>query len=128
MEDLIFFLVTFVVIFLVYLTNYFIKRKKEILDKSKELDLLIYWFKLKRKELNSERLMLVFTLINSLIISGTATVCTVFDISYVWQIAIGFVMVLSLMYVSYGIIGKTLKKKRGKTNGKYSKNRKKVAR
>lgn len=128
MEDLLFFVVTFTITFMVFLVNYFIKRKKDTLKESKEITLLVYWFKLKRKEINSDTLMLVFTLVNSLIISLTATVCTIYDINYIWQIAIGFVMVLSLMYLSYGIIGITIKKRRGKNNGKHSKNRKKMAR
>ena len=128
MENLMFFLITFIIFFIIFLISYFIKRKKGIIGEAKELNLLIYWFKLKRKDLDSDKLVLIFTIINSLIISITATVCTMVKLNYVWQILIGFFMVMSLMYLSYAVVGKIILMKRGRKNGKYSKNRKKMAR
>ncbi|MDD2238702.1 MAG: hypothetical protein PHH51_02310 [Bacilli bacterium] len=122
MENLMFFLITFIIFFIIFLISYFIKRKKGTIGEAKELNLLIYWFKLKRNDLDNDRLVLIFTIINSLIISITATVCTMVKINYVWQILIGFVMVMSLMYISYAIVGKIILMKRGRKNGKHSKN------
>ena len=127
MENLMFFLIVFIIFFLIFLINFFIKKQKGTLKEAKEFNLLIYWFKLKRKDLDIEKLGLIFTLVNSLIISLTATICTMVNDNYIWQLLIGFVMVMSLMYISYGIIGKIVLMKRGRENGKYSKNWKKVA-
>ncbi len=122
MENLMFFLIVFIIFFLIFLINFFIKKQKGTLKEAKEFNLLIYWFKLKRKDLDIEKLGLIFTLVNSLIISLTATICTMVNDNYIWQLLIGFVMVMSLMYISYGIIGKIVLMKRGRENGKYSKN------
>lgn len=122
MENLMFFLIVFIIFFLIFLINFFIKKQKGTLKEAKEFNLLIYWFKLKRKDLDIEKLGLIFALVNSLIISLTATICTMVNDNYIWQLLIGFVMVMSLMYISYGIIGKIVLMKRGRENGKYSKN------
>ena len=112
MEDLVIFLLSFVVIFIVYLIIYFIRRKKGTLYKMKEFELLMGKFRLKKKDLNFERLALVFALINSLIISITGTVSTMNDFGYIWELAIAFVMLMGLIYVSYTLLGRYLVKKK----------------
>lgn len=116
MEDLMFFLISFVVIFGILLINYFIKKKKGNLESSKEFLLLKSKFKLTKKDIDVEKLGLIFALVNSLIISITGTFTTMLDVDYIWQIAIGFVMLMILIYLSYGAVGKILLKRR--KNGK----------
>lgn len=112
MEDLMFFLITFVFIFGVLLINYFYKKHKCKLNLSKEFKFLKIKYKLSKKDLDVEKLSLVFVLINSLIISSTATITTMIDMDYIWQIAIGFLILVIKIYLIYGLIGKILIKRK----------------
>ncbi len=112
MEDLMFFLITFVIIFIILLINYYMKKRKNTLNKSREFILLKTKFKLTKKDINEEKLGLIFVLVNSLIISLTSLVTTIIDVNYIWQLAIGFVMLIILIYVIYGLIGKILSRKK----------------
>ena len=110
MESLLVFMITFVIIFSVYLVLYFIRRKKGTLYKTKDIELLTSKFKLKKKDLNLNKVCLITSLINSLIISITGTICTMIDLGYIWQLAVGFVMLMGLIYVTYTILGRILVK------------------
>ena len=108
MEDLFIFLVSFLIIFIVYLVIYFIKRKRHELKKMQEIRYLVA--RSKRKDLNYNKLGLIVVLINSLIISSTGTACTMVDTSFIWQLLIGFGMLMALIVLFYGILGFILKK------------------
>ncbi len=114
MEDLFIFIMSFIIIFIIYLIMYFIKRKKGTLNKMKEFDILSSRFNLKRKNMDINKLGLIIILINSLIISITGTVCTMIDIEIIWQLLIAFAMLMSLIIISYTILGKILKRKEEK--------------
>ena len=124
MEDLFIFMITFVIVFIVYLIIYFVKRKQGKLDKMKEFDILATKFNLKRKNINVNRLGLVFVLVNSLIISITGTVCTSIDLGVIWQLLIAFVLLMALIILCYGFIGKILQKKERKDKNEHKRNRK----
>ncbi len=114
MEDLYFFLITFVLIFIILLINYYIRKKKGTLNNSREFIFLKTKFKLNKKELQEERLGLIFVLVNSFIISFTSTITTILKVDYIWQIAIGFLILMILIYLIYGLIGKIIIIKRKK--------------
>ena len=114
MEDLMFFLISFVIIFGVLLTNYYLKKQKGNLGLSKEFTLLKSKFKLTKKDINEEKLGLVFVLVNALIISSTGTITTMLDVDYIWQMAIGFLILMIQIYLIYSLIGKIILRKRGK--------------
>lgn len=116
MEDLIVFMTSFFIIFVVYLVIYFIKRKKKTLKDMKEFDILASQFHLNRKSMNENRLALIFVLINSLIISSVGTMCTMVETNAIWQLLIGFALLMALIIISYTIIGYILKKKEGIKN------------
>ena len=124
MEDLFIFMITFVIVFIVYLIIYFVKRKQGKLDKMKEFDILATKFNLKRKNINVNRLGLVFVLVNSLIISITGTVCTSIDLGVIWQLLIAFVLLMALIILCYGFIGKILQKRERKDKNEHKRNRK----
>ncbi len=111
MEDLFVFLLSFIFIFLVYLVIYFIKLFKKSLGSIKEYDLLCAKFKIDRDKINYKGVNIVIYLINTFIISITGTVCTMFDLKYIWQMAIGFVMLMGLIIIFYTLLGKVLEKK-----------------
>ena len=112
MEDLFIFMVSFVLVFIVYLVIYFIKRKKNELKKMQEIRFLIA--KSKRKDLNYNKLGLIIVLLNSLIIASTGTVCTMVDTSFIWQLLIGFAMLCALIILFYGLLVVVLKKGKNK--------------
>ncbi len=111
MEDLFVFLMSFSFIFIVYLVIYFIKLAKNDLGKVKEYDLLCAKFKIERSKINYKSFTIIIYLVNTLIISSTATVCTMFDLSYMWQMIIGFGMLMALIITLYTMLGKILEKK-----------------
>lgn len=114
MEDLFVFMTSFIIIFIIYLIIYIVKRKKKKLKEMKEFDILASRFNLRRKSMNENRLALIFVLINSLIISSVGTACTMIDLNVVWQLLIGFALLMALIIISYSIIGYILQKKEGK--------------
>ena len=114
MENLFIFLMSFTFIFIILLINYFIKMRKNELVFSKEINLLVARFKLNKKKLNYKGVGLILVLINSLIIATTGTFATMNDFSYIWQLAIGFALLMSLIYVSYALVGLCLKRKEDK--------------
>jgi len=113
MESLLVFVVSFVIIFVIYLVVYFIRRTSGTLYKSKDVELICAKFNLKKKNLDLNRLCLLTALVNSLIISITGTICTSVDLDYIWELAIGFVMLMGLIYIIYTLLGRYLKKKEG---------------
>lgn len=114
MEDLFVFMASFVIIFIVNIIIYIMKRRKKTLKNMKEFDILASRFNLNRKKMNINILGLIFALVNSLIIAITGTICTMIDTSMTWQLIIGFGMLMALIIIFYTIIGFILKKKEGK--------------
>ncbi len=108
MENLYLFLISFSFIFIIYLLVFLIKMKRKKLSKMKEFDLLKSKFKL--KNINYKKVGLILVLINSFIISITGTVCSMVDLSLPWQLCIGFVMLMMLIYSLYFILGSILVK------------------
>ena len=114
MEDLFVFMCSFIIIFVVDLIIYIIRRKNKTLKNMKEFDVLASRFHLSRKNMNVNKLGLIFVLVNSLIISSAGTLCTMFDTNVVWQLLMGFGLLMALIIIVYIIIGIILKKKEGK--------------
>ncbi len=106
MENLYLFLISFTFIFIIYLIVFLIKMKKRKLSKMKEFDLLKSKFKL--KHINYKKVGLILILINSFIISLTGTICSMIDLSIPWQLCIGFVLLMMLIYSLYYILGSIL--------------------
>lgn len=124
MEQSIYFAVTFLVVFLLFLLNYLVKKNKGTLNESRELELLCIWFKIKRKDLNIKKTLIILLIINSFIISFTSLVFTTISLSYIWKILISFSLVTTLLFISYGIVGTFIIKKKENKNGKHKRNRK----
>ena len=108
MENLYLFLISFTFIFIIYLIDILNKMKKRKLSKMKEFDLLKSKFKL--KHINYKKVGLILILINSFIISLTGTICSIIDLSIPWQLCIGFVLLMMLIYSLYYILGSILVK------------------
>ena len=102
MENLILFLILFVIFFIVFLVDYFIKKKNKNLKKFIGMELI----KAKKEDYN--KLGIVLSLVNAFIISSTGVLCTMIDMDKIWQLLYGFVLLVALIYVFYGIIGNIL--------------------
>ena len=120
-------LLLFIILFvLVFLTDYIlIKRKylKRLNGKNKkkrklknnemtELSYLIGKFKLNKNELNLNKLLLIISLINALIISIVAVVVLMINIHFIFQLVIGFILLIALIYSIYELLGRYLSKER----------------
>ena len=123
MENLYVFTASFVLIFLLFLGNYIVKKTRGKLTSTKEIEFLTQKFKLNKKNLNYNRLGILFCLVNSLIIASVGTVSSMLGMHYMFQLAIGFALLMIMIYAVYGAIGLLLKRKEDK-NGKHKRNRK----
>ena len=126
---LVLFGILFIIIFLV---DYFaIKRKylKVITGKKKskknskkseltELTYLIKKFNLDKKKLKLDRLLVGISIINGIIISLVSVVIMLIDINMILQLAIGFFLLIALIYSIYEILGRYLVKVGYSKNGK----------
>ena len=98
MENLYLFLILFIIFFIVFLVDYFIKRKKKKLKKFIGMELL----KVKKEDYN--KIGIILAIINAFIISSTGVLCTMIDMDKIWQLLYGFVLLVALIYVFYGIM------------------------
>ena len=85
------------------------KKKKE--KPLMEIEYLCNKFKLNRNKLNYKEFMFVFPLINSFIITIVTLILELIKIPFIFRLAIGFVLLLGLIYAIYEIYGNRLKKK-----------------
>lgn len=102
MENLYLFLILFIIFFIVFLVDYFIKRKKNKLKKFIGMELL----KVKNEDYN--KICIILSIINAFIISSTGVLCTMIEMDKIWQLLYGFVLLVALIYVFYGIMGNIL--------------------
>lgn len=117
---LILFLVLFILVFLV--DYFFVKRKylkklngKKKVKKNKnneltEIAYLIGKFKLNKDDLNLNKLLIVISLINALIISLVAVLVLLINIHIIVQLLIGFILLIALIYSIYELLGRYLVK------------------
>lgn len=116
MENLIFMGTVFIIILIVFIIKYLIQKKKGTALDSRELELLKKWFSLTNKDFKNHKIIIILAIINSFIMSFTATLVNFLKINYIWKILIALLILMTLIYIFYGIIGKTLYKKEGNKN------------
>lgn len=116
---LILFLIILVIVFLldyVFVKKKYLKRlnvKKKNKKKNNELTEIAYLvgkFKLNKKELPMNKLLLGISFINGFIISFVAIVVLLINIHIIFQLIIGFILLLALIYSLYELIGRYLVK------------------
>lgn len=111
MDDLFVFMISFTMIFVVYLAIYFVKLKKKKLASMMEYKYLINKYKLDKKKINYKRIGIVICLLNAFIIAFVGTICTMIKVKVMWQLCIGFALLMVMIYSCYGILGNILSKK-----------------
>lgn len=114
MFNLLLFVITFVVVFVIYLL--FVIRREKYLEKfinGKEVGYLKKVYKIKVKKSDYKSLAVVVAISNSFIIATSVTIVSLFKNIFL-EILVGFGTVLVLILVCYHIIGKLYQKKEGK--------------
>ena len=112
MENLFVFLISFVSIFLIYFFVFYLYGlKKKKIKTSMQVELILRRQKLKKKDINEKSIGIIICLIDSLIISTSGTVATSLNVNYIWQLLIGFAMLIGLIFSLYEIVGRIIKRK-----------------
>ncbi len=112
--NLIYFIVSFTIVFLIYVL--FVNRKRKVYKEGKkanDINYIVNKFNLDMRRVNYTKLKWTLSIVNSLIISITFVVVTNID-SLTFGLLVGFVVMLMLIYSSYEIIGRILKKRGSK--------------
>ena len=112
---------------IVYLVDYFLinkrkltliknkgvtkKGKKKKIKNISEIDYLSAKFKLKQKDLDRDKMIIIISLINAFIISIVSSVIMLMPFAIMWQMIIAFALLFGLIYCLYEIYGRHLKHK-----------------
>ena len=62
------------------------------------------------KKEDYNKIGIILSIINAFIISSTGVLCTMIEMDKIWQLLYGFVLLVALIYVFYGIIGNILER------------------
>ena len=117
-EELILFIMTFLLVFIIYELFLVRKCKKDKRRKKPiEVNYLIGKYNLDLDKLNYKRLLNIISAVSAFDISLVVTLISILD-SFYLQLLIGFVLIMLLILVSYDIVGRIYKKKGCCKNGK----------
>lgn len=105
------FILTFLFIFIIY-ELFLIRRNKKNKTKKQpaEIQYLVNRYHLNLKKVNYKRLLNIVSFVSALDISIVVTVISLLDNVYL-QLAIGFVSIVTVILISYSIVGKIYQKK-----------------
>lgn len=111
MTEVIIFLLTFIVVFLIYELILVIKYKKGKSDKRPvEVTYLLNRYNLNLKKVNYKKLLNIVSLVSSFDIAVVVTVMGLTD-NFLLEILIGCFLTIILILSSYSIVGKIYQKK-----------------
>ena len=111
--SVIFFLVTLIISFIIFkvLQRKLLKNNQGFTFIG--VDYLIHKFNLNKSKINLRRLLNDLAILNSLIIAFVSTMVYLVPLKLFWQLGIGFVLLIVLIYALYEIYGRYLNKKWG---------------
>ena len=90
------------------------KGKKKKIKSISEIDYLTMKFKLNKKNLNMDRMIIMISLINAFIISVVSSIVMLMPFAIMWQLIVAFALLFGLIYALYEIYGRHLKKEEEK--------------
>ncbi len=122
MQEIVLFLICFVLVFILY--EFFIvipmknyknnKGKKKKIRKEKtdpvEIKFLVYKYGVDLEKINYNKLLHVVAFVSSFDIALVVSIIALID-GYMWQMLLAIVLVIPLFLVSYGLVAKYYKKK-----------------
>lgn len=112
MESILLFLISYVVLFIIYFIFFYLRGiKKNTILESLQVHFLKIRFELSNKDLNKKRIGLLITFIDPLIISLTGTIVSLPKWNYMIELLLGFVLLMAFIYSFYEIIGRIIKRK-----------------
>lgn len=115
MNPLLEYLLVFIIIFIL---NYFLFIwKKQKYNKNKipqELYYLKGLYNINIKKINYKKFVWAYSLINTFIISTTYIVVVRLVNGFIWQIIIGIVLLILLIIICYGLLGRYYMQKEGR--------------
>ena len=118
LDELILFILTFLLIFIIYELFLVRKAKKDKRrKKTVEVNYLIGKYNLDINKLNYRRLLNIISVVSAFDISLVVTIVSLFN-NFLFQLLVGFVLIMLLIIVSYDIVGRIYKKKGCCKNGK----------
>ena len=108
-------------IILFYFYNLFkasqmLKNKKNRKNKDKyifSVKYLMNKFKLKKESLLTKKMLFIYSIIDSFIITLVFMMISLIEIPFIVQLFMGFALLFSLIYAIYELLGRYLKKKEG---------------
>lgn len=118
LEEVILFILTFLLIFIIYELFLVRKAKKDKRRKKPvEVNYLMGKFNLDLDKINYKRLLNIISAVSAFDISFVVTIVSLFE-NFLLQLLVGFVLIMLLIIVSYDIVGRIYKKKGCCKNGK----------
>ena len=130
MKELIYFCITFLVVYMIYYFVSIRKAKKDLKKLPVEVRYLILYYNIDIKKIQYRNFLNTIAMVGSFDVAFTATIVCLFD-SPIWQLLFGFVFIVPIIIISFMLVGKYYqkhqnddKKKESNKNGRRSKNRK----
>ena len=123
MRELILFIISFIVVFLLY--EIFVVRKAKSKKKPKEpieVTYLVNKYKLDLKNVNYKKLLRIISIVSSFDIAVVVAVILLFD-NFLLEVVVGFITMLIMIVVSYHLVYLVYKKK-GMIKNESKRNRK----
>ncbi len=118
LDELVLFIMTFLLVFIIYELFLVRKAKKDKRRKKPiEVNYLIGKYNLDINKLNYRRLLNIISVVSAFDISLVVTIVSLFN-NFLFQLLVGFVLIMLLIIVSYDIVGRIYKKKGCCKNGK----------
>ena len=122
MEEVVLFILTFLFLFIIYQFLFIIPAKKNM-DKKKKKELLEIRYLKSRYSLDYDKisypqLLQICAITSSLDMAITVTIVSFIE-SFLWEIAVGFVTICILIFISYYFVYLFYKKKGMVKHGKY---------
>lgn len=111
------FIIAYVIVFILYWCLFV--RKKTVYNKNMvpvEFYYLVSLYKLNQKKINYKAFIYITAFINSFIIVFTYIIISRLLNKWIWQLIIGIVIIVLMIIICYGILGRIYQKKGMKKN------------
>lgn len=111
------FIIAYVLVFILYF--FIFVRKKTTYDKNKvpvEFYYLVSLYKLNQKKINYKKFIYATAFINTFIIVTTYMIVSKLLSKWVWQLIAGIIIIILLIIICYGLLGRYYQKRGKKKN------------
>lgn len=99
------FLIIFIIIFIMFVIYLWIRKISNKLMKVNQYAFLVHRYQFDPNMVAQKQLMFIVAFSNAFIIANAVMVIEFFDVSVFWKILIAFLVIFSLIFIVYGIIG-----------------------